>query len=296
MRLKRFTRAREWVVFEVLTASGWVSGFSGRLTPVDRFLSNFNKPLRRRMLFTDPNTPLPDSNVFRDPLSGEIFIAGQSRYDNDGDELYQRVTVCHSVTGDSADLLPLRRKAPVGPIGDPGWLVESVIAEVYGDFELRATAEADGANNETFGLYFLHLPMGTGAKAYDFITFKGQPYRIDAVYYDSGFEVARVSQRKDDRQDLVFKLAALPTYNRQTGEVESQGETLANVTATVKAYSDVRDTKEVDSAGTLTVFVDEANIGFEPKTGMKLEYYGTHYECKRVVRDSETSQWVLRFE
>ena len=75
--------------------------------------------------------------------SGDVYIIGQERQDarfdvTDGDT-YIKMAMVHLVTpkiDGSSGLAVQTRKVPIGPAGNPGWLVDVVLAEDFLDGEI----------------------------------------------------------------------------------------------------------------------------------------------------------------
>lgn len=274
--------------------------FVGRIEIADRFLSNFNKPLRRRMLFTAPDVVFPASRTFRHPGTGDVYLIGQSRQDATagGGNPHIMLTVCHLVTEEpngSSGLATLYRKAPAGPGTDPGWLVETVLGQAYMDIEFRTSASEPETHEVRVQNFFGFLPRHVECQPWDFVELQGKRFRVVDTFADSGLAGLRVDQEEDHRVNFVFHLKGARTYNRTTHEYEESGTT-ANVTGHL-----VREREFPSWSSTATPYLDvvieRSHIGFQPvPDDTEVEYEGRRRVVRHVSMQAGDQQYLLRCE
>jgi len=269
--------------------------FQGRLAQADRFLSNFNKPLRRRMLYTRPDTVFPDSFTFRHPGTGEVYLLGQGRQDALQGDPYCQLHVCHLVTdveGGSSGLATLFRKSPLGTPDNPGWLVEQEVTKAFMDIEFRTSAKDADTYEIVVENYYAFLPRHIRCQEWDFLELHGKRYRVVDVFADSGMSGLRVDEEPDPRIDFVLHRTGTRTYNRLTHEYDSSSQT-ANVTGVMVKYHEFPSWNS-ESDPYIDVFIDRDHIGFRPGTGMFLEFEGRKREIKQVSSQPGERQYRLR--
>jgi len=263
-----------------------------RILPVDRFLSNFSRPLHRRMLICDSDTILPSSNTIRSDATNEVYIIGQGRYDAYSNSPYQALYMAHLVSGASGAVGTLTRKLPSGPSTDPGHLVQTTVGEYYMDIELRATTPEKGAEHKTAGQYYMMSTPECDFTEWDYASLKGVNYRIEEGYFDSGLKFARVLQIEDDRVNLTYIRTTSFAYDQSTGKSAEVTQNY-NVTGSVHDYKKVAaDTKNV-SEDTFKVIIPSINIGFNPQPREKVIVSSTTHAILQVARDPLTTEWVL---
>lgn len=193
--------------------------FIARFDPTDRFLSNFNKPTRRRMLQAAHDCVFPESGTFRHPGTHDVYLLGITRKDSLGGNPYIGLTVCQLVTdqpGGSSGLATIYRKEALGPPSDPGWLVERVFAKAYIDMEFRTSANEPDATDLKIENYFAFLPLSVQPREWDFIELHGVRYRVVDTFADSGFFGLRIDHENDFRVDLGLLVTKEKTLNPST--------------------------------------------------------------------------------
>lgn len=280
------------------TLQAFVPGsFLGRIDLADRFLSNFNKPLRRRMLYTRPGTQFPQSFTFRHPGSGDIYLIGQGRQDAAAGNPYIQLNVCHLVTdvpGGSSGLATLYRRAPSGPPENPGWLVEHEVKKAFMDIEFRTSAKEADTYEIVVENYYAFLPRHIRCEEWDFLELQGKRYRVVDVFADSGMSGLRVDEEVDPRINFVLHKPGTRTYNRTTHEYEVTS-TSFNVTGVPVKYHEF-PTWSSESVSYIDVFIDREHIGFRPEAGQFLEFEGRKREIKQVSTQPGERQYRLRCE
>lgn len=255
-------------VWDPVTGDFLPNGLLGRIDLTDRFLSNFNKPLRRRMLFTRFGAQMPDSRTIRHPGTQQVYLLGQTRSDARDGVPYVSLTVCHLVTdepGGSSGLARLYRKQPAGPSADPGWLVETLVATAYADIEFRTSANEENTLDVKTQNFLAVLPSSVSPREWDYLELKGRRYRVVDVYADSGFSGMRVDLEDDPRLDFVIHVTGERQYNRATHEYTNP-VTAYNVTGVIPNSQDFAGWVS-ESEPYVDVVVESAHIGFVPQAG-----------------------------
>ncbi|ELA6946661.1 hypothetical protein RBG11_004264 [Vibrio parahaemolyticus] len=294
MKLKTSAKAHLVTPIEALDNLGnWIPWTNGRFSTVDRFLSNFHRPLQRRMLFSDPDVPLPDSWVVRNAVTGEVYLLGQSRYDTDEDQAYTRLTVAHYASSDAADEITIHRKVvdtnrPPTTIGE---LVDTVVGTVYGTFEHKQTSEQYNADDYFLTKYVVFMPHGTDVEMGDVLTdHNGTQYTVESTYNDSDFKSMTVERKPDQRVTGTYlQPNASYNYDVTTGVV-------------TKSYDQYLFTCELDSykadkglSGNtydVEVFVKTPSLPVEIKVGFKIMVGGVYYMVQRIERNFEADYQI----
>ena len=265
---------------------------SGRLLPVDRFLSNFSRPLHRRMLVCDVDTVIPASGTIRSEATQEIYIVGQGRFDAYSNNPYQALYMAHMVTGKAGGLATVTRREAVGPVSDPGHLVTRIVGEFYMDVELRGATPEEGTEHLMAGQYFLMAPPECELQEWDYVELNGKNYRVEEDYFDSGLTFSRVIQTEDDRVDLVYVSTTAFAYDSASGTA-TETTVPYNVTGSVLGYKTVSADSNQVSENTFKVVIPTENIGFEPKPRETITIDSSTHVILQVSRDPLTSEWVL---
>ena len=280
-------------------------GFQGRIHLMDRFLSIYNRPLRKRQLYVKPGTDLPESMVFRHQTSGSIYLLGKGRQDAasnvDSGNTYVDMYMCHDVTpepGGSSGLARYFRKGAEGPPTNPGWLVEKELEPVYIDMEFRTSATDTAAYDKKIGSLFCWAPLWLEAKEWDFIELWGKKYRVVDVYTEAGLRGLRIDEEKDVRIDFVISVDD-ETFNPVTRKWERVKENF-NVSGIMIDSSDLANWRGVFREDIPTsktaIAVEEENIGFVPQVGHKLTLNGRTREIKEVLTQAGEKQYQLVLE
>lgn len=193
--------------WDPVTESFIPNAFLARVDLTDRFLSNFNRPTRRRMLFADSEAVFPASRVCRHPGTKDVYLMGVTRKDALKGNPYVGLTILQLVTdepGGSAGLASIHRRVPVGPPEDPGWLVDTLFARTWVDTEFLTSNDETYTTDLRIERYVAFLPMPVQPEEWDFLTLHGVQYRILDTFSDSGFFSLRIDHEKDYRSDFVL--------------------------------------------------------------------------------------------
>jgi len=286
MKLKPSAKAHLKTPIEAYDpVNGWVTWGLGRFSTVDRFLSNFHRPLQRRMLFSDPDIPLPASWIIRNAVSGEIYLLGQSRSDVDDDETYTRLTVAHYASSDAADEITIRRKVvdDARPDATIGELIDVEIGTVFGTFEHKQTSEQYNSDDYFTSKYIVFMPHGTDCQSNDVLTdHLGNEYIVESAYNDSDFTSMTVEKKPDERVTGTYMVPNVGfSYDVATGQV-------------IKAYDQYLFTCEMSSFKSdrgivgntydVEIYVKSPSIPFTPEVGFKVLVGGKYYMIDRIEK------------
>lgn len=274
--------------------------FMARIDLTDRFLSNFNKPTRRRMLFADNLTVFPESRTFRHPGTKDVYLLGTTRQDALGGNPYLGLTILQLVTdvpGGSAGLATLTRKVPTGPPSDPGWLVDTEYAKAYIDTEFLTSTDEVGTTDLRVERYNAYLPITVQPVEWDFVTLHNVKYRVLDTFADSGFFALRIDHEEDFRSNFKLGIAGQRVRNKTTQEWEFQ-EMVYNVTGVMESANDVALwTKESESVYTVYFENNHLPTPFDTvKKGMWLELDGVRKAVKSVQTQSGERQYQFRVQ
>ena len=276
---------------------GWLPGaFMGRIDITDRFLSNFNKPTRRRMLFTDAAVAFPASRVMRSPATGDVYIIGATRKDALKGVAYEAVTILQLATdvpGGAAGLATFTRKAPAGPADDPGWLVDTVVGRSYTDLEFRSSSDEKDSEDLKIENFLFYTSLNLQLKAWDYIELHGERYKVLDSFVDSGFTSGRIDKEVDTRLNFKLHVNQADVYDRVLKKFTHSVRTY-NVTGAMVRIEDLALWSS-DSESYIDVYFEADHIGIVPQpTLMSLEYAGRTRVIRHVSTQSGSRQWILR--
>lgn len=272
------------------------AAFLGRIDLTDRFLSNFNKPLRRRMLFSEPETVFPVSRTFRHPGTKDVYVLGQTRGDAQSGEHYLNLTVCQLVTDTpygSSGLAVITRRAPAGPADNPGWLVPQELGKAFIDLEFRTSANEPDMYETKVENYFAFLPSHWDLQPWDFLELHGIRYRVVDTFADSGFSGLRVDREPDTRIDFVLHTQGARVYDPATHRYVTTPSTY-QVTGVMLKYHEF-STWRSDTEDYIDVSIEVDHIGFRPDANtMALEFEGRKRTITQVSTQPGERQYRLR--
>lgn len=192
-RLKKSADADKVEPFCVMQGDGTFNGvadFYARLSVVDRFLSNFHKPLQRRMLFTDPSTPLPANGVIQHCITKDIYIVGQQRLDADGQASYERLNVVHLVSNESSTFAEVFKWArPDGAAPESMLLERKSIGKFYISLEYQSSSTERYSDKEQSSRMLFYAPAELLDQANELceFTYNNKDWSLKQVFFDSGY-------------------------------------------------------------------------------------------------------------
>lgn len=273
--------------------------FRARIDLTDRFLSNFNKPTRRRMLFADNEVVFPASRVFRHPGTKDVYLLGTTRQDARGGNPYLGLTILQLVTdepGGTAGMATITRKVVQGPAEDPGWMVDTLLARSYVDTEFLTSTDEVSTTDLRIERYNAYLPLPVQPQEWDFMELHGIQHRVLDTFADSGFFALRIDHEDDYRSNFKLHVSGR-TMNKVTREYDLIDRTY-NVTGVMEKSSEVA-LWTTDSETSKTVYFDKENwpLGVTLATGeLQLELKGVRRAIKSIDTQPGERQFLLRLK
>lgn len=277
----------------------WVpNSFLGRIDLTDRFLSNFNKPTRRRMLFTSDDVVFPASLTIRHPGTKDVYLLGTKRTDARDGNPYVALTILQLVTelpGGTSGLATITRKVVQGPPDNPGWLVDTVLAKSYIDTEFLSSTDEVATTDLRIERYNAYLPLNVQPQEWDFIELHGVKYRVLDTFADSGFFALRIDHENDYRSDFILHVGGKRVMNPVTNEWE-QSPSSYNVTGVMEKAVDAA-LWATDTTSYRTVYFDRDHLPFKVDLSGKdlwLELNGVRKAVKTVETQAGNRQYTMR--
>jgi len=271
------------------------AAFQARIDLTDRFLSNFNKPTRRRMLFADNEVVFPESRTFRHPGTKDVYLLGITRQDALEGNPYLGLTICQLVTdvpGGSSGLATVTRRVPLGPADNPGWLVDTVVAKAFIDLEFRTSANEPDTTDVKIENFYAYLPINVVCQAWDFVELHGNRYRVVDTFSDSGLSGLRIDDEEDTRIDMVMKVSDR-VYDK-TSDTYINGQQSYNVTGVMENYHDYALWNN-ESQPYIDVYFEAEHLPFEPPANKtKIMVEGRERTVESVHTQPGRRQYKLR--
>lgn len=296
MRLKQAATYNLKTEFEILDANdAWVDGFFGDFAPIDRFLSNFHRPMQRRMLHSHPDEDLPASRVIRNKVTGEVYLLGQTRKDDDGTETYAKITVAHMTYNGSSGLAVVTRKIPDNgrPAATIGELIDSTVGNYYVSVEYRTSLENSGNDSLYDDRFILFAPEPLNIQADDIIELLGETYTVNSPYKDSEFTCALMIREPEDRVTGTYRRKT-DTYSTVTGVVTKAYDDYL-VTCTVnKLEGQLKLGEKYGVDSEIEIYLKSSSFPIEPKIGNLFVASGETFIIRGISQDKEAGdQWRL---
>ncbi len=263
----------------------WVNRFKGQLKVSDKFQTIFHRPTRKRMLYCTPNSA-PTSTVVRVVGSNTVYFVGALQDDHYENNNYRSVYALHKALGSCV----ITRKAPAGPVEDPGWLVASEIEPAtFSDYEFRSLNENQESQEIHRGHYFLVFPTGTDITKQDVVTVGGLDFFILDTYIDSQLILARAAQQSDPRKDLVYKSFVSESYSSAS---VAKTYTDYNVTGRIVESKSSDSYSNVDLHN-FKIYIKSDHIGVVPKLDDSVVIDGLTHDVTSISRDFLEDHWDL---
>lgn len=273
-----------------------VEPFTGRLGPTDRFLSIYNRPVRKRQLQVRPETELPSSGVCFHPATKEVYLLGSRRQDArgdvDGGSPYVEIVMAHLVTGTpggSSGLAVHTRKQPVGPADDPGWLEEVEIQKTYLDMEFRTSSAEAGLVDTKIENFYAWASLIVEVNQDDTFHLEGITYRVVDSFTDMGLRGMRLDRMPDTRVNFVITRKQEPYFDRSINAFVSSDRDY-NVTGKVTDDYNIAHWVSNDN---IKVVIDRDHIGFTPTEGLVISYQGRQRAVESVYTQDGERQFTL---
>ena len=296
MSIKRVAEKRRSELLLSLSPDGTFKPWTyGDLATVDRFLSNFHKPLQRRMLHIDPKTEIPETGVVLVKSTNEIYLISEPRDDASDNESYDRLCVLHHVSGTSGGAVEVfnYERNDSKPTTSIAEYDKVSIGTVYLAIEYFSSKKAENSDEYYEGKFVIYSPTGTPLKKDSVFSFGGNNYKILQEYVDSSYSCALAIQQADDMQTIKYiSIDSGSGYDVSTGEL-----TLNEVEY---LFSGTIDFDSTDAYGLKksTVYVKATELPFNLLVGRYVEdSAGFRSKILEVSRDTNAGgQFKLRCE
>jgi hypothetical protein len=263
-------------------------GFLGQLKKADNFVSIWNRPTRKRMIYSQVDRNLT-SGVVRLPSTGEIFLVGSSQDDTHLNKGYRRVYNAHEAHGPATVL----RKVPaVKALGELGFATTITIEATFADYELRSTDRILDTKLLGYGEYFLFLPSSSGVADLDTVTLGGKIFYVYEVYKDSGLVTCRATAKPDDRRDVLYIEVGPKVYDPLTQTVSST-ERVYETTARVVPKMEQTDFESVGLESSYRIVMAQNFISYIPKVGNFVQFGGDRYKVMKVMSNTLAEEFIL---
>lgn len=230
-----------------------------RVGIVDRFLSNFHKPLQRRMMYTKPGDPMPPTFVLRHDITNQVYIVGQERLDSDGVSQYERLNVLHLVSNESSTYVEVFKYAkPDGADPDSMLLERESIGRFYISLEYQSSRTESYSDREQSSrmLFYSSADFLSVADELCEFEYNNKIWSIKQVFYDSGFASGTLI---DSGQNIETYQVVKPVnqYDPTTGEWDFlTGATLIPFSASLgEDDGDTSLTNQYGSSNEKTLYV-----------------------------------------
>lgn len=205
----KFFDRQEFDHYDFATSAWVLASFVGQLKVADTFVSIWNRPTRKRMLYTAPEIVIL-SSVIRMSTTQEVLLVGSAQSDSFNNQVYKEVRGLHAVSETGT----LQRW-----INDPP-ISRQIIEPVFFDIELRSVNENIDKDYQQNGHFFGFFQSSSTAKKHDVVIDSlNNEFFIVETYKDSGFLAARLIKMSDDRVVLTYRKETGQTYNPATQQV-----------------------------------------------------------------------------
>lgn len=279
------TQFQEWD----FNTSSWVnSSFVGQLKKADNFVSIWNRPTRKRMLYSQVNVPL-NSSVVRVTATGEIFLVGSSQDDAHLNTGYRRVFNAHEAYGVAR---VLRKLPQVKAGGELGFALSQQVEVTFGDYELRATDRLSDDRILGYGEYFLFLPSNSNVQDLDTVEIAGKEFYVYEVYKDSGLVTCRATGKSDDRVNLQYIEKLTAVYDPNTQSVNNT-EKIYETTAKLIPKIEKTDFSANSLEKGIRVVMRKDFISYTPKIGNFIQFSSQRYRIDKIALDSLHEEYVI---
>lgn len=267
------------------TSSWDLAAFEGQLKLADSFVSIWNRPTRKRMIYTAPGNE-PTSTVVRVPQTGNTYLVGTGHADVHDGFHYRTVTSVHECRPATVS-----RLVPAVVSGVKGWAEEEVVRATFADAELRSVNEGQEKELTNYGHYFLFLPAEEPVQRHDVVTLGGVKHYVLEVYVDSGYTCARTTVRPDERVNFEYVSKGAVSYSTANQTVSSS-DTTYKVTGK-RVPEDTTDFSGTPQASVKLMLL-ESMISFSPKPGDSFTLEGKTYRVASVRQDSILREWYVK--
>ncbi len=291
-RLKRSASADRVEPFAFMLSDGTfgnTADFYGRLSVVDRFLSNFHKPLQRRMLFTDPDVPLT-TKVVQHVITKEVYLIGQERSDSDGTKAYERLNVVHLVSNESSTYTEVYKWVPatltLPPEQDENEmiLVRENLGKFFLSMEYQSSRTEQYSDNEqsTRMLFYASPELLSVVDETSEFQYLGKWWSIKQAFSDSAFASGTLVDSGQGLEEFAI-IYPVNKYDPAT----QKWDILSG--ASIKKFSGSWGEDDSD--------MSSKNVGTSSSRILyaKTQFiYADRFKAGQVVMDSEGKLWQIR--
>ena len=261
--------------------------FKGQLKLADKFVTLYNRPTRKRMLYTAKGVELTATVMRVTANPDDVYMVGTGQSDFHENTKYRQVTGTHLASAPAV----VRRLTPAESGGKSIWATNETVITTWADIEMRSVDESQERQIDNFGHYFLIMPRDTPLERQDTVEHNSVVYTVLETYLDAGFLMARVTNLPEERKNFVYSQKLAQVYNIATQRNETTYEVYqctAKVTPTLSESTAFNDEKEM-----IRVMFHDRFISFEPKIQDQITFNGFKYEVARVQRNSILSEWYV---
>lgn len=269
----------------------------GRLGPVDRFLSIYSLPTKKRQLFLKPNTVLPVNGVIKHSKTGKIYLTGvarvDTRHDVDGGDPYVSICTVHEVGSTDFGFTGKATIKKLSRDQTSGYLEYTEDGTCYADLEFRSTINDAATEKETLSGFFCWYQQDVEISQWDVLELGGVDYRVTDVYVEMGLRSCRVTN--DANPFINATLHTVSTvYNPNTFEYEAT-EIDENFTAIL--FSDVDKAAWAEGfKPRIQLNIPRMAITAVPVVGDKITYNGIQKVVKYVEHKAGDKQYIVACE
>ena len=171
----------------------WVSlSIKGTLLPYDRFISEREFGLKRRMLLVDVSDPIPDQySVIR--LPGPVaYMVGSSNMDIQ-EYPYSKIVLLHKVEALAQIYEWVKTPAASGLGGSSSRVLQT---SVWADLERVTNLQPIESPSTTLSQLLFTLPSTTSVTTNNEISMSGRFYDVRESYESAGFRHCRVIEKR----------------------------------------------------------------------------------------------------
>lgn len=291
MDIVRAARAFDKQVFDeynFATSSWELETFTAQYKLADVFLSIYNRPGRKRMLYCAPDQ-IPTKSVVRVPSTAEIFLVGNVQLDSYANTMYRAVIGLHHAAVGPASV---SRMTPSVSAGIKGWATSTLVRNTFADAEMRSVNERQDEELTNYGHYFLFLPSDENLQRHDTVTIGSKVFYVLETYVDSGIIYARATIRPEERVNFVYTSVTGESHDVAT---QTTTETTVTYNTTGKvvplAAEDIPNTEVLSQW--IRLMVLDSFISYTPAVNDRVSYGGLRYTVQKVERDSILDEWYL---
>lgn len=260
----------------------------GQLKLSDDFISIFNRPTRRRMLFVSPTEydKMKNFSLLRENDTGFLYLFGEPQYDI-LETAYRTTIPLHKVALQTT----VTRRATIGPGNDPGVLLNTTLPAVYADIELRTISDDGETDNSIHSKHFMWFPSDSDVIKGDKLVFDEVDYKVLTTYKDIGFLGARVTDEPDSREDFTYRQrTGDPTFNSSAGTY-TPNYTNFFISAELEGLQEDSESGSITKDKLYTIQIEYKAIGFTPNIGDAMILDSKDRVIIKIDREKHLESW-----